>query len=263
MLLAIMLAIVQSCNDVIEPGCVEVDGSRIRGRDLATRFPEYASRADIAVGLAPAPGVTRWLRNPEVCVVRRAERLSRERVLAAVARAVGEPAEIELLSWTGLALPAGEIALRASGGQFRGHVENDGQRFPVWAKARVAVERTRLVAILDTKAGTMLDAGNTRVESRTVPWPAPPDDSATGGRMLRKAVGAGQLISPSITNAALEVARGETVNVIVRSGEARIHIAAAARGSGRRGERVVLENPSSGNRFYATVTGPRQAEVAK
>jgi flagella basal body P-ring formation protein FlgA len=76
------------------------------------------------------------------------------------------------------------------------------------------------------------------------------------GRVSRKTIPAGALISPELLEVPLDIARGETVHVVAASGAARISFDAVAQSSGRKGDRIVLLNPESHKSFRAVVDGP-------
>jgi flagella basal body P-ring formation protein FlgA len=58
-----------------------------------------------------------------------------------------------------------------------------------------------------------------------------------------------------------EIARGDSVNVEVRHGGARLSVQAVAESGGRRGDRIALRNPETKRRFLAQVAGKGQAVI--
>ena len=84
------------------------------------------------------------------------------------------------------------------------------------------------------------------------------DPKVVIGKQVRRAILAGAVVSPASLTSPVLVKRGQ--NVWVQCGPVRL--AVRALDSGRRGDRVALENRQSKLRFWAVVTGPGQAEVA-
>jgi flagella basal body P-ring formation protein FlgA len=76
------------------------------------------------------------------------------------------------------------------------------------------------------------------------------------GRIPRRSLARGMPVPRAQLGEALEVARGQSVRVEVRQGATRLEMEGLAEAAGRRGERVVVKNLSSGRRFSARVAGP-------
>jgi flagella basal body P-ring formation protein FlgA len=57
------------------------------------------------------------------------------------------------------------------------------------------------------------------------------------------------------------VAAGDKGSVTVEAGQARLSLDAQAETGGRRGDRIVLKNLTSGQRFRGVVAGPGQVKV--
>jgi flagella basal body P-ring formation protein FlgA len=128
--------------------------------------------------------------------------------------------------------------------------------FPVWAKVKVSVGCTLLLAAEDIPAATRIQAAQVKeVPSRQFPFPPPSIQSpqAIVGKIARRAIPAGQKFVPSALDDPTEISRGDIVRVRVIDGSATLSIDAVAQSSGNRGETILLHNPSSGKNFHAIV----------
>jgi flagella basal body P-ring formation protein FlgA len=273
--------------------CLAVDAGsdHILARDLAQVFPRLAASAPATpVALAPAAGVrrvfggaelrrmgARWNEPPaaeEVCFERPAAPLERERMLDVMRKSLPEGAEIELLDWSRAAAPEGELEFPAAGlrsagalAWWRGWVRYAGvRRFWVWAKVRAAAPAARVVAAGELPAGRPVDAARLRVDTTQVfpgarGFAAEPAEVA--GRIPRRTVAPGTVLRKEWFDAARDVARGDTVQVEVVAGAARLQVEGRAESSGAVGDRVVVRNPESGKRFPAVVEGKGKVSVGK
>jgi flagella basal body P-ring formation protein FlgA len=274
--------------------CITVEGDQIRAADLARAVPAFASVApDTALAFSPSPGVRRAMLSGElarlaarhgaslpaaaqgVCFERAAERLTEERVLAALKTALGDgsPAKIELLDFPKQPLARGELEFPRSGftppaaasapAVWRGRLRYSEHRsLPVWARVRITVRGQRVAAAVDLAPGRAIEASQVRVEETDLP----PFFEAVAladvvGRAPRRSVRAGEAIRPAQLMAPPVVARGEAVSVEVTSGGAQIKLEAKAETSGRRGEMVMLRNPENGRRFQARVESPGKVTI--
>jgi flagella basal body P-ring formation protein FlgA len=279
----------------IVSGCLAVAGDRIRAGELARSVPELASLpADTPLGYAPVPGARRILNArdlerlaaqhgitlaalPILCVERALEPLTEERVLAALQKALsGSQARFELVSFSHIAAPPGELEFARSGFQapvagsnapalWRGQFRYDGNRsLLVWARVRVTVAGQRLVAAGILEANRPIQPAQVRVETAGLaPFGQPGLESfdQIAGRVPRRPIHAGEPLSANLLVAPLAVSRGETVKVQVSSGGAQLILPAQAESAGRPGETILLLNPASGRRFRARVEGPGKVKV--
>jgi flagella basal body P-ring formation protein FlgA len=282
-----------SLASVAVAGCLAVSAGsdRITLLDLAPAFPGLeVATSDQPVGLAPAPGVQRMFRLPELrrlaarlnitaepkgelCFERPVAPLDGARVTEAMRKQLPE-AQIELLEYSRIPVPEGELefplnGLRAtpSGGFWSGSVRyGGGHRFTVWARVRVTVIAPRVIAVTDLKPGRVIVASDVRVEMR--------EDSPAGnllvtaleqaeGRVLERPVLAGTILRAQWLELPKDVVRGDTVQVEVWSGGAHLKLPAVAEASGSTGQTIPVRNPESKKRFWAVVAGKGQVTVGK
>ena len=267
--------------------CALVEQDRILAGDLARLRPLFRGLdPSLALAFAPAPGLHRVLTAddlrrlarrhglPEVslesvCFERSAEELTESRLLEVLRGALAEPAaNIEILDFSRYPVPKGELVFPLTGLAappparpdvpvlWRGAVRYDGRRSsPVWARVRITVARRQLVARRDLPAGRPIGAED--LEERVVEtFPGATEKLASAaGAIPRRRIRAGEAIDAAWLKLPLEVERGETVTVEVASGAARLLLEARAETGGRRGQAILVRNPSSGQRFTATIDG--------
>lgn len=277
--------------------CIRVNGDRILARHLAAAGTGIdAIPKETFVGFAPKPGVARWL-APElievigarygvklnvpaaVCVERQAEVLE----AAAIRRAMEESLtqaghtnfSLQVLSYPQHALPVGalEFPLRGltgspgKGGEmvWRGRLKLAGsQSIPVRVRVVVSVEIEELRAARVIGGGEILTASDlVMVVRRAAPGfgTATMTVSEAAGMQARRRIGAGQAVVRGMVTSPPEIRKGDAVLVTVATGGASLGVHARAETMARRGEPVVLTNPSSGKKFKAKATGRGQAVV--
>ena len=280
-------------------GCLAMaSGSdQIRAADLLPAFPQMAALpADLAIAPAPAPGVMRVFRPPElrrlqavfglasapqgdVCIEYPVAKLEPERLLAAMQREFPE-ARIELLDFSRQPAPHGTIefpkaglragpVISAAGSLWTGSVRYGvNHRFSIWARAKVVVRVQRVVAQGDLRPGEPITAGQVtlaaRDEAPAMGTPVPgfaESIDAVIGKCARQPIRAGEAIRSVWLQAPRAVMNGETVKVAVREGGAQLELEARAESSGAVGEIVYVRNPSSHVRFRARVEGPGKVAV--
>jgi len=272
-----------------EHACVQVSGESILVRDLAGALPALAALPpEETLGYAPAPGVRRLVTRaelarlagrhgvrleagPGLCVERAAQRLTRERVEAAVRAALTQPGQPEprmrLIEFSGHPVPEGELQFSRSGLPtppragapvvWRGRLRYGVNRsLPVWARVSLAAEGEGVIAAASLPAGRPIEAHQVRLGP--VSWfplaEAPLAELAQVlGRIPRRAIVAGTPLPASLLLPAHEIGRGETVDVEVSSGAAQLRFQARAESSGNAGDSVLLRNPSTGRTFSGRV----------
>lgn len=274
--------------------CLVVEGERIRAGELARLRPLFAALDPaLEVGYAPAPGLRRVLAPAElarlarrhglieasvdaVCVERAVVRLAEADLVEAMRRSLGEQARIEIVDRARYAVPDGAIEFPLAGLAgtpaqpggavlWRGRVRMaSGRTAPVWARVKVWVGRRALVARRDLTPARPIEAGD--VEERLVeifPRAAPEVLGAAEvvGARPRRRIRAGEVVTGEALRLAPEVNRGDAVEVEVRSAGARLVLEARAETPGRRGDAVLVRNPSTGRRFRAVVEGPGRLAV--
>ena len=273
-------------------GCLAVGAGndQILAGDLAGRLPEWAAvPPETPLGLAPGPGVQRVFRlpelrrlaerfgvpvtaGPEVCVTRPVAVFTAERLLAAMQREL-PAAHIELLDFSRQPAPEGELAFpvsglrqAAAGGYWSGYVTYGGRHhFTIWARVRVRMAATRVIAVQDIKPGVALDAALLRMETREeIPgkgFAGTVEEAA--GMMSRRAITAGTALRTEWLEAAKVVMRGETVEVEAVRGGAHLKLEGIAEASGASGETIPIQNPVSKQRFMARVECKGRVVVTK
>jgi flagella basal body P-ring formation protein FlgA len=277
-------------------GCLEVATDRITAGELARAEPAFAALApETALGYAPAPGARRVLGPSElarwatryglalgaarsICVVRAAQRLERRRLWEALQSALGRPeATIELLEWSSFALPPGRLEFPRSGLRpapaadptrpvlWHGVLRTAGGRsYPVWARVKITLPCTRLVAAADLPAGRPIAPDQLRPQSfasclleegfaETV--------EEAAGKIPRRAIRAGAPILRSWLAPPPEVERGQLVEVESVHGSVRLKATARAETSGNTGQRIRVRNVENGRAYQARVTGKGTATV--
>ncbi len=263
---------------------------RITLGDLVPAFPgSEIHTPETPVAYAPAPGVERVFRISElrrlaarfgleaapageICFQRPLAPLDGALLVQAMQRALPE-ARISLLDYGRLPVPAGELEFAVSGlrqtpagALWTGSIRYaGGRRFPVWAKVRVAVRASRVIAAADLEPGRRLEASQLRVEESEL-FPTPDTFAASiaqvTGKVLRRTVRAGTPLRTGWLEAAKEVNRGDTVRVEVQSGHARLVLEAQAEAAGATGESIPVRNPASNRRFRARVEGKGRVTVS-
>jgi flagella basal body P-ring formation protein FlgA len=147
---------------------------------------------------------------------------------------------------------------------WKGYVEfAERRKYPVWAKVRVSARTTRVVAADSVRAGSVLEAASLRVEEvEDFPFgDITRRIDEVAGRLAKRPIAAGQAVLRSLLETAPDVLRGDTVRVEVLGRATRLAFDAKAQSTGRRGDRILLVNPSSGARFQARVDGRNHAVV--
>jgi flagella basal body P-ring formation protein FlgA len=276
-------------------GCVVVDDNVVLVRDLGqigVVFP--ALDADTWFSVAPAPGLSRILPSaevvrfarlhgallgtfPDVCIQRRSATLSKELVLSALEKAIGDPdVAIEVIDYSRRPLPTGELSfpksgLSGTGGVsgtasvvWRGHVTRSGTSSLMWARVRLVRRQTRIVAAGPLRAGSPISRDEVEQRTETVfafaPAPLYSVDQVVG-RRPRRLIRAGEALKPELLFPARDVERGETVSVSAFSGEVELRFQARAETAGRRGDAVQLSSTTNGKRLRGVVTGRGSVEI--
>lgn len=273
------------------PACLAVSpgADQILIRDLAGAFPGLVPAApDLAVALAPAPGVERVFRLPElrrlaarfnfpaapaseICVVRPVSPPDPALFLAAMRRELPQ-ATIEIEDYSRQPVPAGDLAFPASSLRrapretlWIGTVRyGANRRFAVWARVKLSIPVERVVAAADLAPSRPIDPAQLRVETREESFSGsvfPKSIEEVAGKWPRVAIQAGSAIRAVDLQVPPDVVRGETVHVEVRDGGARLSLEARAEASGSRGDTIPVSNPASNRRFRARVEGKGRVSV--
>jgi len=213
---------------------VNSGSDQILAGDLAAVLPGLTVPAPgIPVALAPAPGVQRVFRVPElrrmaerfgwsgvpdgdICVERPVFPPDPARFLAAMRKAMPE-AEITILEYGRQSLPEGDLEFQASslhpgptGALWSGYVRYAGShRFSIWARVKVLVPVTQLIAVVDLEPGHDIAAEQVRAETgRGIPPAMPVLTSGEGaiGKWPRTRIAAGTAIRAAMRVAAMSAA---------------------------------------------------------
>jgi flagella basal body P-ring formation protein FlgA len=273
-------------------GCLAVGSARdqILAGDLEVAIPQWAAvPPETSLGLAPAPGVQRVFRMPElrrlaerfalspvpdgeICFTRPVAVSSAERLLGAMQKAM-PLAHIELLDFSRLPAPEGDLVFPVSGlrqtsagGYWSGYVSYAGKhRFALWARVKVRAAAVRVVAAQDLKPGASVDAAQLRVETREE---TPAEGFAStveevAGKVARRAIAAGVALRAEWLEPAKVVLRGETVQVEVIRGAALLKFEGVAAASGAIGEIIPVQNPVSKQHFPARIESKGKVVVTK
>ncbi len=266
--------------------CLPADGDRILMRDLAVAIPAFsAADGEQSIGFTPAPGAERrfsagdlirlaahygvTVEPTPVCFARKLEVLTEDRLLTALREALPPEAQIEMVNFSRVSIPQGQIEFSREGLStsplvavrepviWRGRVKYaPTQSVPVWVKARVWVSRSGVIAAQDLPAGKPIEPAGIRLGILEVtPFS---DSGATSpgevtGLAPRRLIGAGQAILLSVLEEPAAVMRGEMVGVEARYGSAFLKYEGRAEASGHIGETVGVRNVESGKTFRAKV----------
>jgi flagella basal body P-ring formation protein FlgA len=282
-------------------GCLAVQAEKIYARDIVPALPAFgAIPGEVVIGYSPVPGVRRVLTPDtlvriartqgvtlegaaEICIERQAVKLAADEIRAAMLASLDElawksaPVQIELKSWGPESAPPGKIVFPRSGLQlppahqpnadatWRGYIEHgNGQRVPVWARARVTITAARVVAVTDLRAGSTVNPDDVRLE---ISEAGALDDRVARtldevvGFVPRNFIRAGSAVVKSQLTRLPDVAKGDVVQVQVRAGAARLVLEGRAQSSGAAGATIWVKNLSSGKEFRATVSGKGKVTV--
>jgi len=136
--------------------------------------------------------------------------------------------------------------------------------FPFWVRLRATEEKWRWIAAEPLAAGRPIAAGQAKkvkVREAAALEGARIEPGPIEGLVLRRAVPAGGRISPPLLDRPREIRRGDRVKVEVAEGRARLSLECKAESGGRKGDRILLLNETSGRNFLADVAGAGKAVV--
>jgi flagella basal body P-ring formation protein FlgA len=148
---------------------------------------------------------------------------------------------------------------------WRGSVVYDGAKtVPFWAKVRIRIRQRLVRAARVIPANSVLQSADLKESEEETAFTsegAPPLLPELVGKETRREIQPGEIVRSASVRNRNDIQRGQTVEVIVESGDARIKTEAKALNSGNRGGSVLLTNAASGRVFRAQVTGPGAAGV--
>jgi flagella basal body P-ring formation protein FlgA len=281
-------------------GCVAVSSDQIMARDLRDAVPSLQKLdPETPLGFSPLPGTQRILSTreltliahrhgltlisgdgmmPSVCVERAVRRISREEMKAALVAALGmADAELDLIEFSQKPAPLGRLEFSRDGLNkppllapdapvlWRGRLVSDGQRsVMIWAKVKISVDRVVLVASEDIVMKTLVGADQIKeVHERQFPFVEPSLVSRDEiiGKIARRLIPAGQKFTPNALTEPTDVSKGDMVHVKVVDGSATLSLDAVAQSSGKKGESILVHNPTTGKNFRAVVDEKGRATV--
>ncbi len=280
--------------------CVPVSSARIVAGDLAESVPVLRSLDPATpLGFAPLPGTQRIFtarelvqvlkKNglasdagavlPDVCAERWVVPLKRAAIEEALAVALGvADAEIELIDFSSQPVPPGQLEFRRDGLNqppeavpnapvlWRGRLIYDEHRSAcLWARVRISVERTAYVASENIPAGSLIASAQVRtITDREFPFVSRslPSPELIVGKIARRNIAMGQKFTLGQLDSPPDVRRGDQVLVKVIDGLASLSLEAVAQSSGKKGDTIVVHNPSSGRNFRALISEKGEAVVA-
>jgi flagella basal body P-ring formation protein FlgA len=292
------IAILTICAAFAKAGCIQLDSGRILAGDLAAAVPLFqALDPATTLGFSPLPGAERVLSSrelrllaqragleigaatiPDLCVERHVRPLSRDDVQNALVQGLDTPgAEIELIDFSNQRLPVGRVEFRLASLNkppisaplspviWRGRLIYDADHTAsVWAQVRITVERTWFVAEGDISTGAPIRAEQIRAaHGREFPFPAAPFHSPEEivGKIARRSIPGGKRFLASAIEEPVDVTQGQSVRVKVRDGGASLTLDAVAQSSGKKGDSVLVHNPTTGRSFRAVVQDKGQVVV--
>jgi flagella basal body P-ring formation protein FlgA len=279
MMLALLLAFAMQ-----PPACHVINSDRIYARDLAAAIPLFSALApNLEVGFAPAPGLQRVFHPVELRRIARANHLeddisedacfqwslvvpAPESMLAAMKKALGNRnPEIEFIDQSSAPAPAGELVFPLSGLSafsdmpvvWRGYVVYAlNRRFSTWARVRITIKESRVVAAETLLLGEPVSAGQLRTENYVGPLLREAGLTDVGqviGMIPTRTIESGSVLMEGMLTPANEVRQGDIVQVSIQVSNARVEAQGIAEESGRRGAVITIRNAKSGRKFRARI----------
>jgi flagella basal body P-ring formation protein FlgA len=280
-------------------GCVQVSGEEIHASDLARAVESFAAADPASIlGLAPEPGVRRifTLRDLEsaaqragvgasdlpeggVCFERVLRQVTEQELHAAMSLAFPDKAvQISIIDHSRNGVPPGRLVFQLSGLNspplsqsdapvlWRGRaLYTETRSMEIWARVRLTTMTTCLLAASDIPPGKPIERDQVRIAE----LPRFPLLRSGGGgniesivgRVARRPIRAGQEIAVAVLEEPREIRPGDTVRVLAVSGNARVTLDAVATSGGRKGDTILLKNPSTNSSFRAVIEGRDRAVV--
>ena len=282
-----------------QANCFPVLREQILGSDLAAANAVFAAvPPDQTIAFAPVPGTQRILAARDllgvakkfdiqgfepstltnICFERTVEAVDPARMRTAMAVVLAIPEEqIQITDFSHFRTPAGQMEFLRSGlapapvntpeapAFWRGRVIYDhGRSMAIWAKIKVLVESSMVTAIASISSGQLIEPDQVSIVL-TKQFPVPSDvlknvDQAVGKR-ARRSIPAGSPIRANLLEAPREIGQGDVVQVNVVDGQAQITFQAKAQSGGRKGDTILIQNPSNGRSFKATIIDKAKVEV--
>ena len=295
-----ILFIILSVQMAFGAGCLEVQGRWVTAGYLAASIAEFRKLPpETHLLSAPWPGSMRILSNRdlirmaqqhgvgplevarEFCIEQATEVMEQSRVATAVEQALATmrdkvPVEVSIVDFYPKKVPFGKLTLVQAGlmsacatgpcsvYRWRGSIQTaDGQGIPFKVELRLDVMETVPVARQHFAFGEKIGPNGFLQTQRRVAWRPGHRNVAIDptGKIARRAIRDGEIIELGNVRTSRDVESGETVELQVRSGDLVLVTQALAVTGGKKGDRVIVRNPSTKKNFAAVVTGPAQAET--
>ena len=241
------------------------------------------------VSPAPDPGNTRsfnilelrsmasrlrlsYLPEDEICIKRAMAPLDPAKLLSAMRTEMSD-ATIESLDLGRQPAPEGEMSFHRAGlrditppfATWYGAIRYAPNRdFTVWARVKITVKSTRVVAVSDLPPGKPIEVAQVKLETRdSFPSSQPLVETLeeAQGRYPKALIRAGSEIRKSVLEAKADVRQGDIVEVEVRSGNAHLKFEARAAASGDAGDRISIVNPATARRFTGIIVAKDKVSV--
>ena len=295
-----ILFIILAAQMAFGAGCLEVQGRWVTAGNLAGAIAEFRKLApETHLLTAPWTGSKRVLSNRdlvriaqqhgvgplevtrEFCIEQATEVMEQSRVATAVEQALAiirdeVPVEASIVDFYPKKVPVGMLTLGQAGlmsacaagpcslYRWRGSIQTaDGQGIPFKVELRLEVMETVLIARQHFAFGEKIGPNVFMQTQRRVAWRPGHRKVAIdpAGKIARRAIREGEIIALENLRPSRDVESGETVELQVRSGDLVLVTQALAVTGGKKGERVIVRNPSNKKNFAAVVTGPARAET--
>ena len=283
-----------SVAELVAAACVALSGSHITAGDLAKALPGFVPVDPAAVvAWSPLPGAVRIFHAAElrrllatldtsvsvpgagICFEFKLAPLAEAAVAEAMHRVLPADSTIDIVEFSHVPAPAGEVVFVPESlaspvspeapALWRGFVRyGDNAKFQIWARVKVRVPVTRLVAVEVLRQGAPIRASQVKL-AMLYDFPSirvtPTSEAIAVGYIPRRNIPANSPVWADALDPPMEIVKGDRVAVTVRSGLAVLSLNVEAMTSGRTGDAISLKNPSSGKLFRARIDGPNAASV--
>ena len=276
--------------------CLTVDAEWVTAKDVSERIPGYTEiDSDLRLVRAPFPGARGVISSTSLpsheggfgqsiiafCVERRLRRLSIEVFDQALRRSLdrkgGTNIAFEVVDYDRSMLPSGklEFATQSLAPPIPGRVDDtvlwrgklfyaEGRSVPVWVRLRLWIEDEVCIVRREVPRGEDLTINDCKVgKSRYPPFMPPPlrDPSALEGTTAVRKMKMDEPLFQTMLTRKPEVKAGQPVELKITNGATQLRLQARAVSSGRRGDSVVVTNPSNGKRLEGHVVAEGLVEV--
>lgn len=274
--------------------CQPLSQPLILGEDLARALPAFSAiPGDAVIAFSPAAGLQKHFSavdlnrvgrkygiavpsDAQVCFEWRLEPLTPGAIVSAIRDALQLPeARVDVLATSHTVVPEGKLSFALTGISassladpatpvtWRGRIVYGGSRqFDIWARVRLAITTTRVVATENLLPDQVVTSSQVRLETYDE-FPLKHEIARNVdeviGKITRRPIRAGLPVLRMDLADPFLVQRGDTVAVTVVSGAAEIRLEALANTSGRQGDIVSLINTQTGKIFRARVQGKDKA----